>query len=99
MSDTREREIENFLRHHLSEMGLVCVKFVPDHKNGMPDRLILLPDSRVLWVELKAQEGRLSEIQKYQHKELKDAGQEVAVVWSKEQACELLDMLEERLGT
>jgi hypothetical protein len=94
MEHERERNIENYLRHHLVELGIKCIKFIPDHANGMPDRLILLPKGRVIWVELKTDNGRLSEIQKYQHEILRGQGQEVVVVWNKEQAGELLDRIE-----
>jgi len=94
MAHDRERNIENYLRHHVIEMGLGCIKFIPDQANGMPDRLILLPEGRVVWVELKTEDGTLSEIQKFQHKKLRDLGQEVVVVWSKDEADKLLDRLE-----
>ena len=94
MDHERERNIENYLRHHLMEMGLKCIKFIPDHVNGMPDRLVLLPGRQVLWVELKTDNGKLSEIQRYQHEILRGLGQEVVVVWNKEEANRLLDRLE-----
>ncbi|MBP5462215.1 MAG: VRR-NUC domain-containing protein [Lachnospiraceae bacterium] len=56
----------------------------------MPDRIIMLPGSRVLWVELKTKGGKLSEIQKLRHAELAKLGQDVVVVWNKEQVDELV---------
>lgn len=49
----------------------------------MPDRLILLPGGKCIWVELKTQGGHLAEIQKLQHRRLVDAGQRVEVLWNK----------------
>lgn len=77
----------------IGEMGLKCFKFIPDQANGMPDRMVLLGGQRVVWVELKTKGGALSEIQKYQHKVLAQAGHEVAVVWSKDQVDELCERL------
>ncbi len=94
MTHERENVIENYLRHHLVELGLKCIKFIPDHANGMPDRLILMPDRRVPWVELKTDNGKLAEVQRYQHTVLENLGQEVVVVWNREQADELIDRLE-----
>ena len=90
----RERDVENYLRHNLMELGVRILKFVPDHSNGMPDRLVLLPDRRVIWVELKTDGGRLSEIQRYQHEILRECGHEVVVVWNKEQAAEFVERIE-----
>ena len=51
----------------------------------MPDRLVLLPGGRVVWVELKRGKlGRLSPMQAYRHGQLRRLGQEVVVVRSAE---------------
>ena len=89
----REREVESYLIKRLRQHGLACIKFIPDQVNGMPDRLVLLPGSRVLWVELKTKGGALSEIQKLRHRELREKGHEVVVVWSKERVDELVQSL------
>lgn len=78
-------------------MGLKCIKFNPDLMNGMPDREVLLPDRRVVWVELKTKGGALSELQKLRHRELSVCGHEVVVVWTKEQADELCRRLKKEL--
>jgi hypothetical protein len=85
--------VESYLVNRIEKMGLRCVKFVPDLLNGMPDRLVILPSQRVVWVELKTKGGALSEIQKLRHRELEKAGHVVVVVWTKEQADELCDRL------
>lgn len=90
----RERDVEAYLTDQLkSKLGLVCVKFIPDNRNGMPDRMVLLNGGRVLWVELKTIGGVLSPIQKLRHEELRRAGHEVVCVWTKAQADELVARL------
>lgn len=79
----RERDVESYLVQRLDEIGLPCLKFNPEGKVGMPDRLVLLPEGKVIWVELKTKGGHLEEIQKLQHKRLGDLGHRVFVVWSK----------------
>ena len=91
---TRERDVESYLVNRLDECGLPCIKFVPDGKVGMPDRLILLPARHVIWVELKTSGGHLEEIQKLQHKRLRDLGHEVRVIWSKSDADNLVDEIQ-----
>lgn len=92
----RERDVESYLVKRLDEIGLPCVKFIPDGKVGMPDRLVLLPDQRVLWVELKTSGGHLEEIQKIQHKRLAKLGHAVLVVWDKEDVDNLIEGLMEK---
>ena len=88
---TRERDVEFYLVSRLNAVGIPCIKFVPDGKVGMPDRLVILPDRRVLWIELKTSGGRLEEIQKLQHKRLQGLGHDVRVVWSRDDVDALVD--------
>lgn len=87
----RERDVESYLVQRLDGIGIPCVKFNPDGKIGMPDRLVLLPGGKVIWVELKTSGGHLEEIQKLQHKRLKEIGHEVRVVWAKADADALVE--------
>lgn len=90
----RERDVESYLKRALWKIGVDCLKFVPEQAPGMPDRMVLLDDGRVLWVELKTDGGRLSEIQKYRHAWLTKLGHDVRVVWNKQQADELAAEIE-----
>ena len=89
----RERDVESYLVRKLGEVGLPCIKFNPDGKVGMPDRIVLLPGGRVVWVELKTDNGRLEEIQKLQHRKLENQGHAVAVIWSRDQVDRFVDGL------
>lgn len=92
-----ERDVESYLTTQARRRGWGCEKFTPWSDNGMPDRLILLPNGRCWWVELKTKGGRLSHIQKYTHRALIQMGQNVSVVWTKQQADELLAEIEKTL--
>lgn len=87
----RERAVEKHLVEGLKRLSIPCIKFIPDSMRGMPDRIILLPDSRVLWCELKTQGGKLEPIQEVRHRDLRQAGQQVRVVWSVEEADKLIE--------
>lgn len=94
----RERVVEHYLNDRMEAIGLEVFKFVPDQAPGMPDRIILLPDRECLWVETKKPKGgRVAELQKYRHMQLRKAGHDVVVVWTKEQADALAANLIERL--
>ena len=49
-----ERDVERRLVARLKKAGISHVKMTAIGRRGFPDRLILLPGSRVLWIELKA---------------------------------------------
>ena len=93
----RERDVESYFNRKVEALGLKIYKFIPDCRNGMPDRLVTLPDSRVVWVEMKTVGGRLSELQKLRHHELAVSGQVVLTVWTKEQADEVVEQLRHML--
>lgn len=91
----RERDVESYLVSHLEAIGIQCVKFSPEHRNGMPDRLILLPDQRCIWAELKTDTGRHEELQKYQRRKLEQSGQRVEVIWTKKDADALINEIKQ----
>lgn len=49
----RESKIEKALIARVRELGGECIKFVPQLCAGLPDRICLLPNGRVVFVELK----------------------------------------------
>jgi hypothetical protein len=90
----REREIEGYLRRRVEKVGGRCVKFIPDVDNGMPDRVVMFPGGVLLWVETKKPKGgKVSSLQREQHRRLRALGQRVEVVWTKEEADALLEEL------
>lgn len=62
----REKEIEKYLTKRVKEIGGKAYKFTSVGNAGMPDRLVCLPNGEVIFVELKAPNGRLSKRQAYQ---------------------------------
>lgn len=82
-----EKDIEQYLKRGVErDHGGLCIKVSPENVKGIPDRLVVLPpDGRCVWVELKrSKDGRLSELQKYQHDKLRKIGARVEVIWSRE---------------
>ena len=50
----RENEIERYLKKRVETEGGKCWKWVSPGRRGVPDRMVLLPGGRLLFVELKA---------------------------------------------
>lgn len=89
-----EHEVESYLRRRVEAQGGKCVKFVPDFARGFPDRIVILPHGVLVWVETKRPVGGvLDPYQNLQHTVLRRLGQRVEVVWSKEDADNLLASL------
>lgn len=54
MSFTRETQIEAYLRDKAKQHGGYALKWVCPSWNGVPDRILLLPGGRIVFVELKS---------------------------------------------
>ena len=76
----KESEIEARLVKLVRGGGGLCYKFVSPGNRGVPDRIVITPDGRVFFVELKSQAGRLSELQKFQKSELEKRNVTVRVL-------------------
>ncbi len=50
----REKEIENDLIYKAKKRGGIALKFTSPGYDGVPDRLVLLPNSKMGFVEVKA---------------------------------------------
>lgn len=81
----KESTIEAKLVRMVRELGGLCFKFVSPGNPGVPDRLIILPGGRVVFVELKTEVGRLATIQKWQLEEMRRRGADVRVLKGLEQ--------------
>ena len=82
-----EKDIEQKLVKKVRQYGGWCLKWVCPGWAGVPDRIVLLPGGRIVFVETKRQlGGRLDERQKWWGKTLIDLGFSYWAIWDE---CEL----------
>jgi hypothetical protein len=80
-----EKDIERKLRVMVENRDGLCLKWVCPGWAGVPDRIVLLPGGRVVFVELKRPKGgKLSPMQKRWAKVLRDLGFRHWVIWNQE---------------
>ncbi|MGM9586721.1 MAG: VRR-NUC domain-containing protein [Candidatus Limivicinus sp.] len=87
----REKQIENKLTIEAKKLGGIAVKFVSPSFDGMPDRLVLIPDGHIAFVELKAPGKKPRPLQLSRHRLLRSLGFRVYVIDSVEQIGGMLD--------
>ena len=68
----REKQIENKLASEVKKAGGIALKFVSPSFDGMPDRLVLIPDGHIAFVELKAPSKKPRPLQLARHRLLPD---------------------------
>ena len=88
-----EKTIEQKLTMMVKKAGGIAVKFVSPSFDGMPDRLVLLPDGLIAFVELKAPRKRPRPLQEARHRLLRSLGFKVYVIDKPEQIGGMLDEL------
>lgn len=76
----REKEIEKILVDEVKHLGGRALKWVSPGNDGVPDRIVIFPDARPVFVELKTDTGKLTPLQEVQIARLKKLGQRVEVV-------------------
>ncbi len=86
----RESELEARLLAGVKEGGGLCYKFVSPGNDGVPDRIVVTPNGKVWFVELKTRTGRLSPMQKVQLRRLRQAKANAAVLYGREDVEEFL---------
>lgn len=75
-----EISIEKHLYNEVKKRDGMAIKL--DSMKGLPDRLVLTPNGKHYFVELKRPEGVLSEIQKEVHRRLIQRGHAVFTLWN-----------------
>ena len=89
-----EREIEKKLVDGVRKLGGRAYKFVSPGNDGVPDRIVVLPERAPKFIELKTENGRLSSLQNVQIKRLKDLGQDVRVLYGLEDVKRFLEEMQ-----
>lgn len=77
---TTEKRIEKKLRDACRKMGGIAIKLYSLSLTGLPDRMVLMPGGRIWFVELKSERGKLSAMQSFVHRFLRNLGFEVEVL-------------------
>ena len=75
-----ESDIERNMVKRFQKAGLPLFKFVSPGNDGVPDRIAVLPGGRIIFIELKTETGKLSELQELQLRRLKKLGCDCRVI-------------------
>lgn len=90
----REKEIEEKLRLSVNAHGGIALKFTSPGFDGMPDRLILLPNGKMAFAEMKSPGKKPQPLQLARHRLLRRLGFKVYVIDGTEQIGGIIDEIQ-----
>ena len=93
----KESDIERWLVSQIKDLGGIADKFVSPGNPGVPDRIIVMPNGRIIFAELKTEIGRLSNIQKWQRERYQRMGVDYRIVKGMKAAKELVKELKKEV--
>ena len=89
----RERDVEKKLIDEVKKRGGLCEKWTSGTV-GWPDRIIILPDGKIAFAELKAPGEKPRPIQIHRHKQLCRLGMAVYVIDHPDKTGGILDEIQ-----
>lgn len=76
----REKEIEAHYKKLVEQAGGMFIKFISPSLNGVPDRIVLLPNGKIYFVEFKAPNKKPRPLQVHIINKIRELGCEVKVI-------------------
>ena len=76
----KESDLEKKLVSHITKLGGIAYKFSSPNRKSVPDRLCIMPNGRVFFVELKAPGKAPTPLQLHEHEILRSLGHTVLVI-------------------
>lgn len=79
-----EKTVETYFVQTVKKLGGKAYKFSSPSRRGVCDRLAVMPNGVVWFVELKRPTGKMTPLQEIFAKDMRQLGQKYACLWSKE---------------
>ena len=93
-ADVSEKAIERYLYDTVRKLGGLCLKYTNPNMVGYPDRVVLLPEGKTVWVELKSAGQRPEKRQAVRFAEMARIGHPVYVADSREAVNRIFESLD-----
>lgn len=78
-----EKDVEKYLDDEITRVGGLCRKYISPGVRGVPDRICIMPDEEIIFVELKSEGEEPTDQQMREHQRMKDRDHYVFVIDTK----------------
>ena len=89
-----DKQIESKLVKAVKQSGGLCLKFVSPTLDGVPDRIVLLPEGKIAFVETKRTGGKMRPLQLRRKKQIEQLGFKVFCLDDPNDIKEVLDEIQ-----
>ena len=89
-----EKQIESKLIKAVKQLRGLCLKFVSPSFDGVPDRIVLLPEGKIAFVETKRTGGKMRPLQLRRKKKIEQLGFKVFCLDDPNDIKEVLDEIQ-----
>ena len=89
-----EKQIESKLVKAVRQLRGLCLKFVSPSFDGVPDRIVLLPEGKIAFVETKRTGGKMRPLQLRRKKQIEQLGFKVFCLDDPNDIKEVLDEIQ-----
>lgn len=93
----KEKKVEEKLRLDVKKMGGIAFKFVSPGRNGVADRIVVMPGGKIWFVEMKAPGKGLSPLQKIFKRDVERLGCEHRKVATMEAEREFINEIKQSI--
>lgn len=90
-TEMQEANVEKYLIRYVKDKGGLCLKFISASMRGLPDRIVILPQGKIFFVELKAKGKKPRPEQTRVHKLFSSLDVKVYTADSKEKVRSVVD--------
>lgn len=80
----QEARIESYFKNQIEKIGGKAFKLTSPGTTGVPDRMVLLPEGKIIFAELKAPGKKLRPLQVHRVNQIRALGFRVDVINSKD---------------
>lgn len=89
--EMQEANVEKYLIRYVKDKGGLCLKFISASMRGLPDRIVILPQGKIFFIELKAKGKKPRPEQTRVHTLFSSLGTKVYTADSKEKVRSVVD--------